>query len=312
MHTPSGEQFEISGGGYRAVVTECGAGLRILSHDGQGLVAGYSDDQMASGGKGQQLIPWPNRVRDGAYTFGGRAHQLPITEPTLGNATHGLVRWVAWTPEEHTASSVSLVYRLMAQSGYPWTLDLNLRYDLSADGLTVTLNATNLSDSMAPFAYGAHPYLTTGAARVTDDELLLPAGTRMINDDRMVPVSREDVDGTAYDFRVSRPIRELPLDHAFTFLTRDEDGRAVTRLTDPGGPGKTNGRPDGRHSVELWVDGSFEWLQVYTGDKLDPPRTAVAIEPMTAPPDALRTGEDLMAIESGGQVAMSWGIRAVS
>ena len=42
---PSGEQYEISGSGYRAVVTECGAGLRLLEHDGRPLVDGYDEER---------------------------------------------------------------------------------------------------------------------------------------------------------------------------------------------------------------------------------------------------------------------------
>src|SRR5215470_19485987 len=105
MGAPSGDQFEIAGAGYRAVVTECGATLRVLEHEGRPLVHGFDEDQMASAGRGQLLVPWPNRIRDGAYSFDGRNLQLGLTEPELGNASHGLVRWAAWTPEEQAASS---------------------------------------------------------------------------------------------------------------------------------------------------------------------------------------------------------------
>ena len=154
MTGPSGDQFEIAGGGYRAVVTECGATLRLLDYAGRPVVHGFAEDEMSGAARGQLLVPWPNRIRDGAYTFDGRDLQLGLTEPSRHNASHGLVRWAAWTPEEHAASSVSLSYRLMAQSGYPWTLDLHVLYDLSADGLTVTQTATNLGDRPAPYASG--------------------------------------------------------------------------------------------------------------------------------------------------------------
>ena len=75
---------------------------------------------------------------------------VTLTEPKRHNASHGLARWAAWSMEEHTENSVSLVYRLMAQTGYPWTVDLHVLYDLSADGLTVTQTATNLADTPAP------------------------------------------------------------------------------------------------------------------------------------------------------------------
>jgi aldose 1-epimerase len=302
----SGDQYEIVGGGYRAVVTESGAALRLLEHDGAPLLDGFGADQMAPGGRGQLLVPWPNRLRDGVYTFAGRQLQLPLTEPSRHNASHGLVRWVAWTVEEHTAHSVSLGYRLMAQTGYPWTLDLRVVHDLSADGLTVTQSATNLTPTPAPYASGAHPYLSVGPGPVDGWELTLPASTRSLVDDRLLPVGRADVTGSPYDFRVARPIRDLSFNHAFTDLARDADGVATVLLTDP-----ATGR-----GAALWVDERHRWLQVYSAD--DVPATArrsLAVEPMTAQADAFRSGEDVVVLaaagDDGDEVSASWGIRAV-
>ncbi len=68
-----------------------------------------------------------------------------LTEPKRHNASHGLARWAPGRWRSTPANSVSLVYRLMAQTGYPWTVDLHVLYDLSADGLTVTQTATNMA-----------------------------------------------------------------------------------------------------------------------------------------------------------------------
>ena len=191
---PSGEQFEIRGGGYRAVVTESGAALRELEHEGRPLVDGFGPEEMSFGGRGQLLMPWANRIADGAYRFADRDLQLALTEPLRHNASHGLARWAGFAVEEHTAHSVSLGWRLMAQTGYPWCLDLHVLYDLSADGLTVTQTATNLAAEPAPYASGAHPYLTLGEGGVDDWELTLPAATRVLTDpERMLPVGREPV-----------------------------------------------------------------------------------------------------------------------
>jgi aldose 1-epimerase len=306
MLPPSGDQYEISGGGYRAVVTEGGGALRSLEHGGRPLLDGFGADELAPGGRGQLLMPWPNRIRDGAYSCEGVDLQLPLTEPKRHNASHGLVRWVAWSLEEHTTNSVSLVYRLMAQTGYPWTLDLHVLYDLSADGLTVTQTATNLAGTRAPYASGAHPYLVVGAGLVDGLELTLPASRRALVDDRLLPVGEEAVEDTAYDFRVARPIRGTAFDDAFTDLDRDPQGRATTVLRDPG-------TGDG---VALWVDERHRWLQVFSADEV--PRTArrsLAVEPMTAPPDAFRSGRDLVMLapagEPGDEHSASWGIRAL-
>jgi aldose 1-epimerase len=306
MATPSGDQFEIAGGGYRAVVTESGATLRVLEYDGRPVLHGFGEDEMSGAGRGQLLVPWPNRIRDGEYTFAGRDLQLGLTEPARHNATHGLARWAAWTSEELAASSVSLGYRLMAQTGYPWTVDLHVLYDLSADGLTVTQTATNLSDRPAPYASGAHPYLSAGDGPVDGWELTLPASTRLLSDERQLPVGEEDVAGTAYDFRIARPVGDLRLDDAFGGLERDADGVATALVCHP-----ATGR-----GAALWVDRHHHWLMAFSADDgWDPPRQALAVEPMTAPPDAFRSGRDLLTLnpagEAGDEVSVSWGIRAL-
>lgn len=307
----SGEQYAITGDGYRAVVTECGGGLRVLEYDGRPLVHGYGEDEHAPSGRGQLLLPWPNRIQDGTYSFDGRELTLALSEPARGNAMHGLTRWTSWTLEEKTAHSASLVYRLLAQKGYPWTVDLHVLYDLSADGLTVTVTATNLAGSPAPYAQGAHPYLTVaeqGAADACVDgwELMVPAAVRLTADDRKIPVGREDVSDTPYDFRIARPIRGMQLDDAFTDLARGPDGRAQAELRNPA---------DGREVV-VWMDAAHGWMQVYTGDDLPTDaRRALAIEPMTAPANAFRSGEGLVVLGEAGSAtdthSASWGVRGL-
>ena len=94
---PSGEQIEIALGDQRAVVVEVGGGLRTYSAAGRELLDGYRADEMSTSGRGQVLIPWPNRIQDGSYEFDGERHQLPINDPAEQDAIHGLVRWAAWT-----------------------------------------------------------------------------------------------------------------------------------------------------------------------------------------------------------------------
>jgi aldose 1-epimerase len=301
---PSGDQYEIAAAGYRAVVTESGGALRLLEHHGRPLVDGFGEDEMSPRGHGQLLMPWPNRIRDGRYSFGGRDHQLALTEPKRSHASHGLARWAAWTLEEHTANSVSLVYRVMAQSGYPWAVDLHVLYDLCADGLAVTQTATNLSGEAAPYACGAHPYLCVGEG-IDDLELTLPAGTRAVTDDRLIPVEIVPVDAE-HDFRSPRRIGSTVFDEAYGDLSRT-DGVATTLLRDPA---------DG-HGVALWVDERLPWLLLYSSD--DRPgmeRRSLAVEPMTAPADAFNSGTDLVTLapagEPGDELSVTWGIRATT
>ncbi|MCY7394923.1 MAG: aldose 1-epimerase family protein [Nocardioides sp.] len=302
---PSGEQFVIESGGYRAVVTESGAALRSLTHHGRDLVDGFAEDAMSSGGRGQLLVPWPNRVRDGRYSYGGTEHQLALTEPSRHNASHGLARWAAWQPVGPPAGgdTVTLGLRLMAQTGYPWTLQLNVSYTLDESGLVVTQSARNLSGTAAPYASGAHPYLTAGPGGLDDWQLTCPASVRALSDpERLLPAGREDVAGTAYDFREPRRVGDVQVNHAFTGLITDAEGVAMTTLVDPGtGTG-----------VALWVDRHHRWLMLYSSD--DRPgsaRRSLAVEPMTAGADAFNSGENLVTLEPGGSFVATWGIRAV-
>ena len=131
--------------------------------------------------------------------------------------------------------------------------------------------------------------------------LSLPTRRRLLSDDRGLPVGEEDLAGTADDFWAPRPIGGTVLDTAFTDLVLDADGHARTILEDP-----ASGR-----RLTLWTDGEFRYLMVFTGDTLQPPtrrRRSVAVEPMTCPPDALRSGRDLVALEPGGQWRGTWGI----
>ena len=80
---PSGEQFELRSGDQRAVVAEVGATLREYRAGGREVIDGFAIDEHADGARGQALVPWPNRIRDGRYDWQGEAHQLDVTEVAL-------------------------------------------------------------------------------------------------------------------------------------------------------------------------------------------------------------------------------------
>ena len=299
MIAPSGEQIEISAADQRAVIVEVGGGLRTYSAGGRELLDGYAADEMCASGRGQVLIPWPNRLQDGSYGYKGRRHQLPLTEPSTGTAIHGLVRWVSWTVGLREASQVVMEHVLHPQPGYPFSLGLSIEYALTADGLRVRTTATNLGPEPCPYGAGAHPYLTVGTETVDQAILSAPGRTMLRSDERGLPVGTEDVVGTEYDFRRPRPIGETRLDNAFTDLERAEDGLARVELSDPAqGTG-----------VTLWVDETYPYLMLFTGDPLpDVDRRSLAVEPMTCPPDAFHSGESLIHLEPGSSFTSTWGI----
>ncbi|MBR7830094.1 aldose 1-epimerase family protein [Actinospica sp. MGRD01-02] len=305
---PTGRQFEIRGGGYRAVATEVGAGLRLLEHTAGGevrpLISGYAEDEPVAHGAGQVLLPWANRVAGGRYTFDGQERQLDVSEPATGNAIHGLTRWMPWRVAEHTEDAVRLELSLFPHPGYPHTLELSVGYRVGTDGLAVDICARNTGVHPAPYGFGAHPYITPGVqpaeGRADEWTLHLPAERYLAVDERMIPSGGFDVDSSPYDFRKPRVLAGTALDTAFGGLQRELDGIGRIRLSAPSG-----------NAVTLWLGRGLEWVQVFTGDALAGAarRAAVAIEPMSAPPDAFNSGTDLKRLEPGDAVTHRWGIQ---
>jgi len=301
VRTPSGGQYRIEHGAQRATVVEVGGGLREYAVDGFPVVDGYDEEDMAVAGRGQLLIPWPNRMADGSYRFGEQTHQLPLNEVAQHNAIHGLVRWNAWDLIEASSRSVRLGHVLWPQAGYPFTLALEVFYELSDLGLRVTLTAENAGQNPAPYGAGHHPYVRAELAGVDGSVLRLPAGTWLETDERQIPTGRLlNVAGTEYDFRAPRTIGPTRLDTAFTGLTRDADGLARIELSSA----------DGARRVAMWLDAGFDYVMVFTGDTLEPSarRRSLALEPMTCAPDAFRNNLGLQVLEPGQRVLASWGI----
>lgn len=298
---PSGEQVEIGSGSLRATVVEVSGGLRALTAGDLEVLDGYPTEEMCHDARGQLLMPWPNRLANGKYTFAGKEHQAPINETATDTAIHGLVRWANWHAAEQRLDSVTMRHRLLPSPGYPFALDLAAIYALGEAGLKVTLRAENIGVEACPFGAGQHPYVRVGTPLIDVASLQIPARTMLRYNEQLIPVGRTSVEGTPLDFRTARPIGETPINMDYTDLERDADGLARVTLT----------APDGGPQVEVWMDEAFPHVTVYTGETVQPPdrrRHGLAIEPMTCPPNAFANGEDLVVLSPGESWEGSWGM----
>ncbi|MDQ6713978.1 MAG: aldose 1-epimerase family protein [Candidatus Dormibacteraeota bacterium] len=298
---PSGQQFVLTLGDQRAVVTEVGATLRAYNVGDRELVDGFAEDEMCTSGRGQVLLPWPNRIEDGQYEFGGRVHQAPINEPARDTALHGLARWVNWTAVELAQDRVLMSLVLHPQDGYPFTLRLDVDYRLSSSGLTIATTASNVGSEAAPYGAGYHPYFTVGTL-IDDARLKMPALMRLEANDRLLPTGRALPNrGTPYDFLELRPIGALSMDTAFANLVPDSDGIVRVHLQAPKGDAR----------VTLWMEPVYRFLMVYTPDTIPDRsrrRRSIAIEPMTCAPNAFRSGDGLIVLQPGEAWSATWGI----
>ena len=288
---PTGTQHVLRSDRVEAVVTQVGGGLRSLRVDGVDVVVPFPAEAPRPVFRGAVLAPWPNRVGHGRWTWDGRPQQLALTEPERGGALHGLVCHLPFSTLDESETAVSLRAVLWPQPGWPGLLELTVGYHLEGDGLTWTLDVRNLGDRRVPYGCSVHPYLLA-SGKLDDASLRLCAGTVLdVDPDSLLPTGRREVASTVFDLAAGRELRGVVLDHAFTDVRADEDGTARAVLTGP----------DGAATVMEWDPVALPWVQVCTADRPEPHlhRAGLAVEPMTCPPDALRSGTGLVHLAPG-------------
>ena len=293
----TGRSWTITAGEHEATVAEVAAALRGYRYRGVQVTCCYGTDTLPPKGCGITLVPWPNRIRGGRYAFDGVTQQLALTEPALGNAIHGLGRWVRWAPVEHSADRVTLRLDVVPQNGYPHQVRVEVCYALdAATGLTVTTTASNTGRTRAPFGAGAHPYLATYGHRLDEVTVRLPAETLLLTDETSIPVDRRSVDGTPHDLRGGAALGGRRFDAGFADLTRDSDGRAVAEVRTPSG------------GARLWLGPEYRYAQLFTVERLTASGAGIAVEPMSCPADAFNSGEALVVLDPGDSWSGGWGI----
>ncbi len=301
MHrAPSGSQYELRHGEQVVAITEVGAGLRSYMAGERPVIDGYPATQRCTGARGHSLIPWPNRIKAGKYSWDGIERQLNLTEPAVDGAIHGLTRWASWQLLERDDNHASFRHILYACPGWPWVLECRIDYELDDAGLSVRTTATNIGEGACPYGLGAHPYLSIGTETIDSAQARVPGSVYLPVDDIGIPTGREPVEGTHYDLRTEQLLGARKIDVTYTDLDRDADGRARVRLSAPGGA-----------AVALWADDGYPYLEIFTGDALPQPgrrRTGLGVEPMTCAPNAFNSGEGLITLEPGQRHSACWGI----
>ena len=295
-------EWTLRSGAWRCTVSPFGASLRRLWLEPKGGAArdvlwGYSGTDAKKGGQGDVLMPWPGRVRDGRYAFAGKGHDLPKNDKEGPNAIHGFLRSRAWMGEQEAATA-RLRTRIRADDhpGYPFDLDVAVGYELLPSGLACAFVVRNVGAGPAPFGAGFHPYV---AAPGGADAAVLgcPAG-EVVEFDGLLPTGKVLPVPAGLDFRAARPVGGARLNHCLGKLRRDGDGFARVQVGD----------------VEVWMDPSFPYVVLYTGDTLGADaRKAVAVEPMTCATDALNHPEwGLCVLQPGEAFAGTWGVGLAS
>lgn len=300
---------QISAGNYTATIDPHGAGLATLLYDGKPLVAGYQHARPFTAGA--LLAPWPNRTGDGIFSHHGTIHRLACNEPDRNNALHGFAAEAAWEITDRSPGAVTLQWQGPARTEWAWPLHYSITWALADDGLSAELTVTNTSTETthtgtesSPFGVGWHPYLSALGAPLDECTLSMPAATNLpLDPDRLLPAGPE-IPATEIVGK-HQHMEGIELDHCFRMeapQTSSDHAAHQIELRNADG-----------HGAILWADEHFSWCQVYTSPESAPSiGRAVAVEPMTCPPNALRSGESLLQLASASSMSFRFGISATS
>lgn len=302
----------ISAGGYTAEIATRGG--QLLSLTSQDPASGVAQNLIVPAARtegafaGAVLAPWPNRIAEASYSHGEQTFELPVNEEETGAALHGLLYDVDLNIQLERESEVHLGGSIEPTQGYPFRLEVALIYRVAEHlGLSVTLSARHAPESPTddadspeatgvsapPFGAGFHPYLTAADAPLRSCRLRLPAETVASTQANGKVLDRSPVSGDL-DLTDGPLLAGLTIDHAYTDLP--QEGWTAELLHGPSGL-----------MVRMIAD--TPWAQVYTGDEIG--RAGVAVEPMTCPPDAFNSGENLVHLESGDWFRVGYSLEAL-
>lgn len=244
------------------------------------------------------LYPWANRLGADRFELGGREvdlnlPDLPLKRDGNGLPIHGLLSAApGWRVERHAEHEDGGVLAASFDFGayphllgaFPFPHRVEIEATLAGAELAIATTVEASGEAAVPISFGFHPYLCLPGVPRADWELEAPVGERLPLDQRGLPTGEREPGGIE-----SGPLGARTYDDAF--------------LAPPGGePIVLAG---GGRRLELRLGEGYPFTQVYAPADTD----AVAIEPMTAPTNALISGADLPWVEPGGRFRARFSIR---
>lgn len=230
------------------------------------------------------LAPWVNRVRNGNYSFLGRNYQLPINEPSFGNAIHGFLArkpFVLSHEESHSdycKATFSYEYDGQSFEGFPFAFTFDLTYNLSVKGkLEIHFHIQNQGKEKMPFACGWHPYFGFQNMDIQACEVKFSAISKFISDSQMIPFKSETV-----DYQKGAKLSDVQLDNVFLLEKSTYHTSELSDLI---------------HNKSIYIGHSSEIFPYFVAF-VPEGYSCIALEPMTANTDAFNTLEGLISLEA--------------
>ncbi|HMQ46543.1 MAG TPA: hypothetical protein PKA00_04630 [Saprospiraceae bacterium] len=243
------------------------------------------------------IFPFPNRLKDGNYTWQGKHYQFPINDTVTGTALHGFpaeqqpMQLIDVTTSEHQAAMTCVFDYDGHKPYYPFPISLRVRFELDDVGhFGIESSIINKHHQEIPFGFGWHPYYSLSKT-VDQMSLQLPDCEMIGIDAEMIPT------GKRYPYSIfeqRRLIGSEVLDNGFYVIP---DGAEETSIELAGTEGK----------LQLWQqtgEKGFSYLQIFT----PPHRLSLAVEPMSCNINAFRNGEGLWILTPGVEKKLAFGL----
>ena len=278
---------------------------------GQVLDLLYADPQLFDNGRPTRsgipiLFPFPNRIREGRFTWAGKTFQLPLNDSNKKNAAHGFVCRKPWrvlgAGADVTGAWIIGEFQLSkdAPDDRPfWPADFLLRvtYRLLPGRLRVEAEVTNPDAVSLPFGLGYHPYFSmpfTSGGKADDCQIQVPARSFWVLEDSLPVGERKPVDA-ARDFSRPRAFTGVHVDDVLTDLD-------VGGATAPDGLQWNGTMRAGTQELRVFSSPDFREMVVFT----PPHRQAFCLEPYTCPTDAVNLQQRSLdvgwrSVEAGAQ-----------
>ena len=281
-----------------SLVPEYGACFLDLSFQGTQVLDAYTTPEELDfnrWSKNVLLYPFPNRLKEGSYTWNGKTYQFPINDGQTGNALHGFgtnkPMTIAKVTLEEQQASMLLTYDYAADNPafpFPFSFEFDLLCS-NANTFEANMSFRNTGTEAMPIGWGWHPYFAL-EEQVDRVHLSTPTLHMIGIDQYMIPT------GKRYEypeFRDGKPIGATILDNCFAV----EIDQNKISLSLQGNKGR----------LDYWQqtgDAKYNFIQLFT----PPHRQSVAIEPMTCNVDALNNQQGLIVLEPGQEASAKFGL----
>ena len=270
----------------------------LFQHEGTAVpvITGYADvndfarHAESKGFRSCKLSPYVCRLNQGHYSFDDVAFDIGKFKLN-GSSLHGLLYDVPFEVISHESNDHLAMVVLKhsyegSDKGYPFAYDMVVTYTLSNQNrLTLHTQVTNQHNAHIPIADGWHPYFSLNAP-VNDLHLQLSSNTMLEFDAALIPTGKllEDTRFTA-----GAVLGSTQLDNCF-LLNRASEQPACTLTNQAAGL-----------QLKIFSEENYPYLQLY----IPPQRNCIAIENLSAAPDAFNNQMGLIVLEPGESIGFS-------